>query len=266
MCAIFSFNAYMLRLWADYWSAIGVGTFYLYYNGAAGDVAALNATLAGVRASVVWVVWPALHWIDTDSGDITHGQPMAVADCLARFRDDADFFLFYDLDEFLVLPRHDGLTSFVDSYAAASAARGPIVALRTPSAWAMLDLEPGGATVADLNVTAFATVAVHRARVPGGREKYLLNASAREVGGCADGADDGVGCPDAWPRAGALVHNANLHGVYRSQARASRAHVELLQADADRFPAYHLHLLNTRAPERVADGRHLFFPKDNVRD
>jgi hypothetical protein len=54
----------------------------------------------------------------------------------------------------------------------------------------MFDLPADGPTVADLNVTDFASFTVRRGR-PGGREKYLLNASAREVGGCADGADDG---------------------------------------------------------------------------
>jgi hypothetical protein len=99
MCAIFSFNNYMLRMWADYWSILGVGTFYFFYNGNPSDIPALNATLGNLHAHVVWVEWPSLHWIDTDGGDITHGQPMAIVDCLERWRDEHEFFFFYDLDE-----------------------------------------------------------------------------------------------------------------------------------------------------------------------
>jgi hypothetical protein len=127
----------------------------------------------------------------------------------------------------------------------------------------MLNLTTQGPNVADLNVTDFATVAAFRGH-PGGREKYFFNASARELGGCIDGDDDGAGC-GAWPRPGTLIHNLNLHGVYRSQRRG-KAHVAILLSDSERFPAYHLHLLNTKSPERTSDGRHLFFPKDNWRD
>ena len=128
----------------------------------------------------------------------------------------------------------------------------------------MLNLTIDGPTVADLNVTDWSSVATFRGR-PGGREKYFFNASAVEEGGCSDGEDDGAGCQNEWPRRGTLVHNLNLHGVYRSQKR-ERAHVAILSADSEQFPAYHLHLLNTKTPERVHDGRHLFFPKDNFRD
>ena len=99
MCAIFSFNNYMLKMWADYWSLMGVGTFYFYYNGDAADLDRLNTTLGDLKAHIVWIVWPSLHWIDTDGGDITHGQPMAITDCLSRWRDEHELFLFYDLDE-----------------------------------------------------------------------------------------------------------------------------------------------------------------------
>lgn len=128
----------------------------------------------------------------------------------------------------------------------------------------MLNLTIEGPNVADLNVTDWSTVAVFRGR-PGGREKYWFNASAVELGGCEDGGDDGVGCPNAWPKTGTRIHNLNIHGVYRSQRR-ERAHVAVLGPNSVQFPAYHLHLLNTKTPERVHDGRHLFFPKDNERD
>ena len=159
------------------------------------------------------------------------------------------------LSQFLVLPLHDSLGDFIDSYAAADHGQGPLVALRSSSAWTMFNLSAarGDPNVADLNVTHFATLRLDRGPAEG-REKYLFNASAVEPAGAAP----------PW-RAGARVHNVNLHGVYHVQA-VEGAHVNILQADARRWPAYHLHLLNTRAPERVHDGRHLFFPAHPVQD
>lgn len=259
MCAIFSFNNYMLRLWTDYWALLGIGTFYLYYNGPAADIPTLNATLGDLRAHVQFVQWPIQHWIDTDARDVTHGQPMAIVDCVARWRDAHEFFFFYDLDEFLVLPLHDGIASFVDDYAAADHGRGPVVALRTASAWTMFNLTWDGApNVADLNVAHFASLDLWRGE-PSGREKYFFNASAVELGPPTEDA--------AWttgPR-GDVIRNINIHGVYHAQAHPD-AHVSILSIESMRWPAYHIHLLNTKTPERVSDGRHLFFPKDPVRE
>ena len=260
MCAIFSFNNYMLRLWTEYWSLLGIGTFYLFYNGPVADIAALNTTLQHLRAHVQFVQWPILHWIDTDSRDVTHGQPMAIVDCVARWRDAHEFFFFYDLDEFLVLPLHDGIAAFVDDYAAADHGRGPIVALRTASAWTMFNLSWEGApNVADLNVTHFASLELWRG-APGGREKYFFNASAVELG---PPSEDTAG----WTTGarGDAIRNINLHGVYHAQSHPE-AHVSILSIDSMRWPAYHIHLLTTKTPERVSDGRHLFFPKDPVRE
>ena len=62
------------------------------------------------------------------------------------------------------------------------------------------------------------------------------------------------------------VHNLNLHGVYLEQAGEGLAHVRILHDAAGQFPAYHLHLLNTRSPERTQDGRDAFMPKVPARD
>ena len=256
MCAVFSFNAYMLKLWSRYWALLGIETFYFFYNGDPRDIPALNASLAGLRAHVVWVQWPLLHWIITDSRDITHGQPMAITDCLQRWRERHEFMFFYDLDEFLVLPRHDGLNSFMDEYLATDHGAGPLVALRTQSAWAMFNFTPSGHNIADINVTEFALLPIHRG-VPNGREKYWINTTAIRIEFSGWGTDDFK----SWPSH--PVHNLNLHGVYQVQ-EGELAHVRILRGEGGKFPAYHLHLLNTRSPERTMDGRDAFFPKNPV--
>jgi len=259
MCAVFSFNNYMLGLWTRYWALLGINTFYFFYNGDPGDIPALNASLGSLRAHVVWVQWPLLHWIITDSRDITHGQPMAIVDCLQRWRERHAYMFFYDLDEFLVLPRHNSIGAFMDEYEAVDHGAGPIVALRTLSAWAMFNLTPATRNIVDVDVSDFEGVPVNRGP-PAGREKYWFNTSAVHV------AFENWGTPEfrAWTTH--PVHNLNLHGVYQEQLGEGLAHVRILHDSAGQFPAYHLHLLNTRTPERTQDGRHLFMPKEPLLD
>ena len=234
-------------------SLLGIETFYFFYNGPPEDIPALNASLSGLRAHVVWVAWPLLHWIITDATDITHGQPMAIVDALQRWRERSQYLFFYDLDEFLVLPRHSGLQEFMAEYSSLDHGRGPLVALRTQCSWAIvnLTLAPPGLTIADLNVTDFAVYPVVHGE-PGGREKYWMNASARRVEHSGWGTDEFR----AWE--GGLLHNINLHGIYAAQDK-DLAHVRILDWQGGRFPAYHIHLLNTRTPERTQDGRDIYF-------
>jgi hypothetical protein len=259
MCAVFSFNNYMLGVWARYWALLGINTFYMFYNGDPGDIPALNASLASLRAHVVWVQWPLLHWIMTDSRDVTHGQPMAIVDCLQRWRERHAYMFFYDLDEFLVLPRHSGIAEFMDDYEGVDHGAGPIVALRTQSAWAMFNLTRSGRNIADVDVSDFAALPVMRGP-PAGREKYWFNTSAVHI------EFENWGTPEfrAWTTH--PVHNLNLHGVYLEQLGEGLAHVRILHGDAGQFPAYHLHLLNTRTPERTQDGRDAFMPKKPLLD
>jgi hypothetical protein len=232
---------------------LGIETFYLFYNGPASDIPHLNASLSDLRAHVVWVEWPLLHWIITDATDITHGQPMAIVSALQRWRESTEYLFFYDLDEYLVLPRHTGLAHFMDEYNALDHGRGPLVALRTQCSWALfnLSLAPPGVTIADLNVSDFAVYPIVHGD-PGGREKYWMNASARRVEHSGWGSDEFR----MWM--GGPVHNINLHGIYAVQDK-DLAHVRILDWGAGAFPAYHIHLLNTRTPERTQDGRDIYF-------
>jgi hypothetical protein len=249
----------MLGLWARYWTLLGINTFYFFYNGDPADIPALNASLGALRAHVVWVQWPLLHWIITDSRDITHGQPMAIVDCLQRWRERHAYMFFYDLDEFLVLPRHDSIGAFMDAYERVDHGAGPIVALRTQSAWAMFNLTASGRNIAGVEVPDFEGVPVLRGP-PAGREKYWFNTSAVHV----EWENWGTSEFRAWTTH--PVHNLNLHGVYLEQAGEGLAHVRILHDAAGQFPAYHLHLLNTRSPERTQDGRDAFMPKVPARD
>jgi len=212
----------------------------------------LNATLSHVKAHIQWVEWPLLHWIITDATDITHGQPMAIVDALQRWREVNTYMFFYDLDEFLVLPRHSGLGEFMDEYESLDHGLGPLVALRTQCAWGLFNLStaPPLVTIADLNVSDFATYPIVRGQ-PTGREKYWMNASARRV------LHEGWGTSDFKSWVGPPVHNLNLHGIYKEQAMGL-SHVRILEPQGH-FSAYHIHLLNTRSPERTQDGRDSYF-------
>jgi hypothetical protein len=53
MVTVFSFSRFLLPLWMQYWRALGVDTFYLFYNGPTEDVHKLQAEVASFEGSVV---------------------------------------------------------------------------------------------------------------------------------------------------------------------------------------------------------------------
>ena len=165
MVAVFSQDMWLLPMWTAWWIALGVETFYFFPNAmdpakAAAQLAALRPYVANISAHVVVVDWRMLHWFLSESGDVTYGQPMAINDALQRWRHLHGTMLFYDPDEFLVLPRHDGLASFIADYEANSA-QGSYVALRSQCLWARLELLPGE-NIVGMGVEAFATRALSR--------------------------------------------------------------------------------------------------------
>ena len=183
---------------------------------------------------------------------------MAITDCLQRWRERHEFMFFYDLDEFLVLPRHDGIGAFMDEYLATDHGGGPVVALRTQSAWAMFNLTPPGSpNVAQLNVSDFDALPIHRG-APSGREKYWLNTSGWRVALAAGARRSSAPgprtrCTTSTCTACTRRRRATLRTC--ASCRAPRG--------ASRLPPA---LLNTRSPERTQDGRDAFFPKHPVRD
>ena len=252
MVAVFSFSRFLLRLWLEYYYALGVDTFYLFYNGDTinpTNVTRVAEELAGFRGAVVLMEWRMLHWIQTDGRDITCGQPVAINNALQRWRHLHQFMLFYDLDEFLVLPRHRSLAHFVAEY---SAQIEPIVALRSMCSWGQLNLTTPRAlaanisTIADVALQHLAWLPVERGR-PGGREKYLLNTSA----------------VDAWG-----IRNINLHGVYSHQGAGGRgggrSGEPSILAPEGGFAGYHLHILNVPDDSRRMDSREIFLSKTPI--
>ena len=197
-----------------------------------------------VRASVVLVDWTVLHWIQTDDADITHGQPMAINDAVRRWHHLHDFMLFYDTDEFLVLPRHKNLDDFVGAYARQI---GPFSALRSQCSWAILGADDsgggggGGFDISNVTLLDLVSRPIVRGK-PRSREKYMLNASAVDALG---------------------IGNVNIHGVYSLDNNLSPAkRPDILVGDAGEFPAFHLHLLNEVGQARKLDSREAFLPRE----
>ena len=250
MVGCFAIDRYLLRLWLEYYTAIGVGTFYLYPNHvreaeATEQLLDVQRIATGIAAHIVIVDWRMLHWILTDNSDNTHGQPMAINNALQRWRHLHSWMLFYDLDEFLVLPRHDGLVHFFTDHAART---GEILALRSPCAWARFDLNetrPGEPTIVDMRLEDFVARRVYRHRSPGSREKYALNTTGADVHG---------------------VQFVNLHGIYTHQSNpCDRTRcAETLNAGVGEYSTgpYHLHILNRADTMRNRDSREVFLPPE----
>ena len=250
MCALFHTDAHLLEAWAAYWWLLGVEHFYLYFNGAAADIPALQARAAALRGSFHFAHWPFDYWV-ADKIRPHHGQPMMLNDCFYRNRDRHELLLMYDLDEALVFRAHVDLHAFYDSLGA------PVAALRTQSAWARVDLEGIGAAAAAqlggggggdggggggggggdgrgaplrpeaLTIDSLAARPLTRAAVHYSREKYAVNTS-RAAG----------------------VSLVNVHGVYqvpcapRMTLPDTAAAQGWPQALLDEAVGFHFHFVN----------------------
>ena len=243
MVGIFSFSRYLLPVWLSYWRAIGVDTFYLFYNGPREVVEAgeLQEELAWFEGSIVLVDWQVIHWISTEPNDITHGQPIAINTALQRWGHLHKFMAFYDSDELLVTPNHDSLLDYFEDY---RVRRGPVVALRSMCSWAKLTNLPQAnlTSVRQVRLEHLAVLPVERGR-PGGREKYIINMSAVQ----------------AWD-----IRFINLHGVYSHQGQGTGpdGSAEVVSFEGA-LPAYHIHLLNKAEDDlsQVNDYRDIFMPQ-----
>jgi hypothetical protein len=252
MVAVFSFSRFLLRLWLEYWYAIGVDTFYLFYNGDhlnPQNVTRLQEEVAGFRGSVVIVEWNMLHWIQTDGRDITCGQPVAINNALQRWRHLHKFMAFYDTDEFLVLPRKDTLMQYVEHY---SRKVEPIVALRSMCSWGQFNLShplaqrAGLDNIVKVTIDHVAWLPLERGK-PYSREKYFLNTSAVAALG---------------------IKNINIHGVYSHQhtgAGGWAGEPSIIPPEGE-FEGYHLHLLNVPDDSRKMDSREIFLYSKPILD
>jgi hypothetical protein len=105
VCAIARQETPYLLEWIAYQRLIGADSIIIYDNGHDAQGRAILGTLArhGVIEHIPW------------SGHFAHGpQVPAYDDALNRLRGQAEWVLFIDLDEFLVLPGHENLPAFLD--------------------------------------------------------------------------------------------------------------------------------------------------------
>jgi hypothetical protein len=108
--AIVKNEAPYLVEWYAYHRMLGFEHFTIYDNGSTDDTAAILAILAetGTVTTKSWTQPEA-------------PQFSAYADILAAMRGRAEWLLFADLDEFLILPRHKGVQDFLGWHRGASA-------------------------------------------------------------------------------------------------------------------------------------------------
>lgn len=91
-----------LREWIEYHRAVGVDKFYLYDNGSTDDTRKILA-----------------HYIKSGIVEYTYfpgekRQLPAYQDCIARFKMDAQWIAFIDLDEFMVPKKYDSMPRVLD--------------------------------------------------------------------------------------------------------------------------------------------------------
>jgi hypothetical protein len=141
MVTLFLPTPELLYPWIEHYSALGVGFFYLYYNGRVRDAAgALVPALTGpaMRAVLARPDVQLVEWTPPfqDVWGIRQGQAPAMQSSYNRFRPLHDWLLYFDMDEYLVLPLGTTLPAYL---AAQPADCAPI---QFPSAFAWLDCSP----------------------------------------------------------------------------------------------------------------------------
>lgn len=92
ICAIFREEASILNEWIEFHAAVGVTQFYLYNNFSTDEFRDVLRPWIE-RGLVTLTEWPVLV-----------GQVAAYTDCLRRFRNEARWIAFIDVDEFLFSP------------------------------------------------------------------------------------------------------------------------------------------------------------------
>jgi len=223
---------------------------------------------------------------------------MAINSALRRWGHLHEFLAFYDIDELLTLPKHDGLDGFVDDFARL---RGPFTALRTTSSWALLDLGDGvrmgpasagegsagasaagpagtrsgdaaGALSVDAAASGSAPAAAASAAAAPAAAASNSNATARRlssvtladlaalrlVRGPPGGREKYFANVSALAAVG--VRGINIHGIYSHQTAGEPGHAQVLDAHDGLLGAYHVHLLNEENAERAGDSREIYLP------
>ena len=106
VCAIFKDEAEYLPEWVTFHRLMGVETFYLYDNDSTDDWRrALHPELTSGLVRVT--PWPA---------EPRDAQLSAYRDCLKRYRHQARWIAFLDIDEFLFSPRGQSLPQVLAAF------------------------------------------------------------------------------------------------------------------------------------------------------
>jgi len=101
VCALFKNEGKFLEEWIEYHLVVGVDCFYLYNNNS--DDHYLDILDPYIKRGIVVLVdWPH-----------DHAQMSAYKDCYTKFRDDTNWLLFIDLDEFVCPLNSDTINSWL---------------------------------------------------------------------------------------------------------------------------------------------------------
>lgn len=104
ICAIFKNEAKYFLEWIEYHRLIGVDHFYLYNNFSDDDYLEILASY--IEQGVVTLIdWP-----------IKYGQKQAYDDCLNKYKNEAEWLGFIDLDEFINPLKHDDIKRWLRNY------------------------------------------------------------------------------------------------------------------------------------------------------
>jgi len=107
ICAIAKNEGPYLAEWVAYHRIIGFDHILLYDNESTDDTPRVCAELEA-RGHLSVVKWSA--------PPRAHVQRLSYRDGLKRLRPEFDWITFIDLDEFIVLPHHDGIHDFLSEY------------------------------------------------------------------------------------------------------------------------------------------------------
>ena len=127
---LFKDDNYLLPLWIEYYSLIGVDHFIVYYN------KKINKSLTDLLNKylelnkVTLIEWDFVHKlpeIQKLSDDVKlieeslkvnyhHSQPMSMAHCLHKFGELTNWIGYFDLDEYLILKEFTNIKSLLMNY------------------------------------------------------------------------------------------------------------------------------------------------------
>ena len=144
LCTTLVRSSASLRFFIEYYTALGVGAFYLYAiapNATHEFASSVARILRTVRtsAAITVVPWPYDLVIPYDRNDPNYSQSPALNSCASRYGGSVDSLVFVDVDEFLILSRAPTLPALA---AWARTQPLPIDELVTHMAWALVGVTP----------------------------------------------------------------------------------------------------------------------------